>query len=511
MPEFGEWDGLFEGIDVTGMRWAWLSGLSGHPAPDVRVRLAPLLFSMAMDEGQPPEVVDAAVASPDWRVRRYWAEYQRGMTLAQWVRLLDFDGPDWQQRALRHFARRNAPRPPAQWFARRAADPDPRVRLRTLWFRGLPGEVAVALAADPDSGVRAEVCGCAWEHLGAEQRAVLATDPDPGVREAAQGQVESERPLSPAEFEELDENGRIKAVHLREVEEELARHLVDHPDPKLRRFLAGRPLPPDVLAALAADPDEDVRAEIVARPDTPEELRARACTGLPPNKPSWDLRWVEELHGDPEAMRRLAASASAAVRRSVARARTLPPDVLARLAHDPVSSVRTAITAHNEAAPPELLLEAARTWNYPGSVLHHPHFPFDRLRAAWADDPEPTVRRLALYAPDCTPELVERLAEDPDERVHQRAAADPRLSPATVLRLLDATEADYRATLETPGLPVPHTYELRRAVIRNPRLPVPVLIGLLRDREQAQAAAANPAVPAAVAHRLVDLVADRKD
>ncbi|MFF4341469.1 hypothetical protein ACFY00_16225 [Kitasatospora sp. NPDC001540] len=503
MPEFGEWNGLFEGVDVTGMRWAWLSGLSRHPALDVRVRLAPLMPYMAMDGRHPPEVVEAAVACPDWRVRRYWVENQRGMSLAQWERLIrDEPSLDWQRTFMAHHTGQHAPRPTAEWFARRAADPDPRVRLRTLWFRGRPGEVAVALAADPDPQVRREVCLHAWHEAGEAGRAALLADPDPQVREAAREMAEDEPPLSSAEFAALDAEDRLDELAERGAEEELLRHLAVHPDPGLRRYAARAQLDPELLAALAADPEEDVRAEIV-REDVPDAVRDRAAQGLPPDRKFWHLKWVEDLHDDPAAMRRLATSASVPVRRSVARARTLPPDILALLARDPDSGVRTAITAHNEAAPPELLLEAARTWHHHEEVLRHPNFPSDRLRAAWADDPEPTVRRLALHAADCTPELVERLADDPDRLVHAPAAADPRLPAAALRRLLETAGSDVSAGFETDGL--------RRALTRNPALPVPVLIGLLRDRGQAQAAAANPAIPAAVALRMIDLAAAARE
>ncbi|MFI8392929.1 PE-PGRS family protein, partial [Streptomyces sp. NPDC085540] len=68
-----------------------------------------------------------------------------------------------------------------------------------------------------------------------------------------------------------------------------------------------------------------------------------------------------------------------------------------------------------------------------------------------------------------------------------RAAADPRLSPATVLRLLEST---------------PRT---RLAALGNPQLPVPALIRLLRDADTAEAAAANPAIPTTVVRQLIEL------
>ncbi|MET9611957.1 hypothetical protein [Kitasatospora indigofera] len=511
MPEAGEWDGLFEGIEEVaarpGMARAWLSGLCWHPALDVQVRLAavePTLVGYS-DRTHRPEVVDVAVAQSDWSIRRGWAEHQRGMSVAQWVRLIGDEPAGWRRDILLYRASWHAPRPSAEDFAGWAAAPDPKVRLRALYFRGLPEAVAAALAADPDPEVRALLCERGWEQLDARTRAALVADPAPEVREAAKVPAGHELPMSRAEFEALDEEDQWESASVQHFDEDCLRYLLDHPDEEVRRYLAeNERLTPDTLAVLARDPEAIVRSRVSVRPDIPEELRAEIEPGLPARLPRWQMHWVEDQHGDPVAMRRLAASASVSVREAVAGARTLPPDVLELLSRDPASTVRYAVVHHNEAPPAELLLEAALKWTDPWPVLHRPDFPREALNGL-ADHPDPKRRRLALYAADCTPETVERLADDPNPMVHGPAAADPRLSPATALRLLAATEADFRATQESPGLPVPATYLLRRAVIGNPRLPVPVLTTLLRDRDSAQDAASNPAIPAAAAHRLIDL------
>ncbi|MFD4942749.1 hypothetical protein ACFVYE_31295 [Streptomyces sp. NPDC058239] len=60
------------------------------------------------------------------------------------------------------------------------------------------------------------------------------------------------------------------------------------------------------------------------------------------NAPYWRVDRVEELDA-PEAMRRLAASASAAIRRTVARARHLTPDVLDHLSHAPDPQIQSSL------------------------------------------------------------------------------------------------------------------------------------------------------------------------
>ncbi|MFG2697145.1 hypothetical protein [Kitasatospora sp. NPDC048407] len=166
--------------------------------------------------------------------------------------------------------------------------------------------------------MRHALCAHAWDHLDTHHRAALRTDPDPTVRDAAAACHDDERPLSPAEFDTLDDDeDRRDAVQERPLHPDLARRLTHHPDTELRRRLAEKPhLGPDLLTTLAGDLDPDVRAEIAARPDTPEHLRTQASADQPPDQKYRDLLRVEDLHDDPTAMRRLARSASTAIRPS---------------------------------------------------------------------------------------------------------------------------------------------------------------------------------------------------
>ncbi|GAA2798986.1 hypothetical protein GCM10010441_25010 [Kitasatospora paracochleata] len=505
-----EWQDLFVGIEAVaalpGIRSAWPSGLSHGQPGDVLVRLLGLVTGLEMEK-LPVEAVEAGIAHPHRRVRMRMAEHQRGMSLDQWVRLIASEPEGVYRRRIRAMAAWHCPRPSEADFEGWAGDPDPQVRLRALWFRGLPGHVAAALAADPDPEVRTAACREAWPHLDAERRSALESDAVPQVREAAQKRAGLDRPMALEEYDALGTTEQWLAAREQHLDPGLARHLLRYPEYGLRATLAENAwLEADLVAALARDSDDRVRAEVAVRPDATETIRAEVTAGLPANHPHPRVLWVEDLHDDPDAMRRLASSASIAIRRSVARARRLPPDVLDRLARDPESSVRSTLAGHNERAPVDMLLDAAFGWPHPWPVLNRPDFPFDGL-SGLGDDPDPMRRRLALYAPDATADLAERLADDPDEGVRFRAASDPRLSPATVLRLLASTDRDFEEFRSTRGLPVPATHRIRAAAIRNPRLPVPTLIGLLRDPDTAQNAAANPAIPAAVAHRMIDLVA----
>ncbi|MFB6894345.1 hypothetical protein ACFCX4_34145 [Kitasatospora sp. NPDC056327] len=246
-------------------------------------------------------------------------------------------------------------------------------------------------------------------------------------------------------------------------------------------------------AAGAAEPSRP-RTPGAVPPSTPEEIAALA--GAVPEiddtdrKP--DLWWVTALHHDAAAMRQLASSPKAWIRRSVARAPRLPADVADRLARDESRVVRLFLGESCDDAPAGLLLalwEAGHsgTLSFPDRPRGHPNFPRDGL-LRFADDPRPRLRRLALDDPAATPALVERLARDPDPGVRADAAQDPRLSPATAAALTND----------------PDTWVSHHAR-QHPALPPAVLAALLRDEDVdlAEVAAYNPGIPPAVMHRMI--------
>lgn len=373
-------------------------------------------------------------------------------------------------------------------YETRAADPSARIRAETAGLATLPSRLRVALAADAQPQVRAAACEGAWPYLDAAARARLIADPAPAVRTAVTLTRHEEVPLTP-EFFEAAQGDRHLARH-RRLERRLAVTLAADPAVDTRRALAGNPyLDPDLVEVLAEDEDDGVRLEVSLRPELTEERRAAVRVELDPHTMRRAVPWVTDLHEDPAAMRRLAASAHLLVRSSVAMARRLPADVMARLARDEDRVVRLFLAERCDDAPADMLLDVWLWWNgslsTPDRPYGHPNFP-GRDLVRFADDPHPRLRQLALDDPDSTPELVERFSRDEDEEVRRRAATDPRLSAASAVRLLGDPDSGVRA-----------------CAARHPRLPVPVLVGLLGDAETAEAAARNPALPPAVMDRMV--------
>ncbi|MGW1409678.1 hypothetical protein [Streptomyces sp. NPDC002403] len=232
-------------------------------------------------------------------------------------------------------------------------------------------------------------------------------------------------------------------------------------------------------------------------PSGPAEIEAMAATvpDITPDDRTYALWWIAALHDDVDAMRRLAVSPNLRIRRSVARARHLPPDVVDLLAHDEDRIVRLFLTESCEDAPVELLLEVWSWWSgsfsFPGRPRNHPNFPrHDLLR--FAQDPQPRLRLLALDDPASGPALVERFSHDPDAEVRGRAAGDPRLSPESAARLAGDTE-----------------YRVHSKARQNFALPPDVLIPFLLDEHSAEEAARNPSIPVAVMRRMISLAAAR--
>ncbi|MFI7006349.1 hypothetical protein [Streptomyces sp. NPDC050145] len=475
------------GRQALPLHWAdWIG--SNPSAPDallIRLLDVETGFLHGCDR---PAVLDAALAHPDPAVRARPADtFRPKLTPDQWLRLIRAEPSPSRQVLWAQQAGARGIQIPEDLYDDLLAGPS---RAQAAALPGLPAHHLPDLATDADPRVRAAACA-RWNDLAATQQRRLLADVDGAVRTAAllahhtHGDVPMPREVFAAHPE----------IHGRALEQcclsaELEADLVRDADPAVRRVLAANPrLGADGVAVLAQDPDDGVRAAVAVRADLDEEQRAAVRHDFDPASMSYTLSWIEELHGDADAMRRLAASSHPLVRRSVARARHLPPDVVERLARDEDRTVRLFLAESCDDAPGDMLLEVWRWWDgsfsHPDRPRSHPNFPrTDLLRHA--NDPEGRMRRLALDDPESTPGDVARLARDPETEVRRRAAEDPRLSPADAVRLLNDPAAHVRAT-----------------AMRNPRLPACVLAGLLQDRDTAGTAVTNPAIPVPVLYRIL--------
>ncbi|WP_107065757.1 PE-PGRS family protein [Streptomyces aureus] len=488
------WEGLFGRLRISRRtRERWAIGLLSNPSVPKDLQLD-LSVRTGRHHGRdlPADLIEQLLVHPEWNVRSALVDTGvNQLTPGQWSRLVLSEENDRRRWALVSVAVDHRATFTSAAYERLAADPVARVRAESASLTGLPVTVARALLTDPEPRVRRSACPAAWPDLDDDERHALLTDPDPGVRTAARRLHHREHPVPLAVFLSGDLGDAIRVVTDSVLEPELAHHLSRHPDSALRRALAGNPhLSPALIAVLAVDPDPSVRGTIARRPDLTETRRATISYDFDPTVHHDTLPWVHALHDDPEAMRRLSASAHPLIRRSVARARHLPPDVVDRLAHDEDRVVHLFLAESCDDAPPWMLLQVWRWWNgsltAPGRPRTHPRFPRTGL-LRHAGDPDPRLRQLALDDPDSTPELVDRLTLDPHHEVRFRAAEDPRLSGLGAVRLLDDPDP-----------------AVRRAAARCPRLPAHVLVALLRDHDTAEDAARNTAIPPGVIRRMAE-------
>ncbi|MFF7725802.1 PE-PGRS family protein [Streptomyces sp. NPDC008001] len=497
------WASFFRGAGTANFRASrlmkalgekWAAGLAHNPAAtgDVLQGLLGHSHYLPWRKDLPPSVVDAGLTHPEWRIRAPFLDAERPITPEQWTRLVLTEQDPRQRWILAMLAadRREELTGPA--YEQLATDPAAQTRAEAARLTGLPTPLLTALAADPEPTVRASACRPAWPYLDESARQRLLTDSDPEVRTTALLRHHEELPLSRAAFEA--EGLKAAALQNCRLDRDFAESLARRGTTDQRRMLADNPyLDPDLTTLLARDPDDGVRYMVSVRPDLTEAQRADIRINVDPDARIYPLDWVVALHDDPEAMRRLAASSHPVVRKSVARAKRLPEDVVALLARDEDRVVQLFLAESCEDAPADMLLRVWQWWT--GSLSHpdrprsHPNFPRQGL-LQYADAPDPRMRRLALDDPASSVELVERFGRDTDEEVRLRAAQDPRLTAASAVRLLDDPSG-----------------RIRRAAALHPGLPARVLIQLLRDGETAETAAANPSLPVGIMREMLRLLA----
>jgi hypothetical protein len=261
--------------------------------------------------------------------------------------------------------------------------------------------------------------------------ALLARDQHPGIADAARALLDR-KPYEPATL------GRDQAVLFASGGSGWNRE----------RAAADPALPSEWVATLAADPSPRVRLAVSTRPELTEAQRAAIDYPILPADATPPLDWV--LAAGPAELDRCVRSAHPALRRSAAGHPDLPADLLAALTADPDPVVRSLLCSHQQHVPGDLVLHTYLTTG-DDDLLRHPALPRTDL-ARLADDPDPRARALVALDPAAPPALIEQLSRDPSELVRAAMAADGRLPQARLLELLD-DPATAEAAAANPGLP----------------------------------------------------------
>lgn len=338
---------------------------------------------------------------------------------------------------------------------------------------------------------------------------------------------------------------------------DLAARLARHPHTEVRRAAAANEAtPPALLAALLTG--EGVPAarscpvcDRTASPFVHDRHCPEPACGLPPTA-ACDGSHESAVHDIQQAALRNPATPAATaalfadhpsvlLRQELAARPDLPSQVYARLAKDPVPRVRAQLA--DSPAIDEPLIRALAT--DPGHdvrrrLAHHPRLPLDvlahlagatrlgspllpRIAAAGpaeveelAASPEATVRMLLAQRRDLPAGIRDTLARDPDAKVVKSIAPHPGLSEARLRAMVERHGARVVAKVAanpdaTPALledlarQRPPVRKALREIARHRHATAPALLVCLTDRQAGPIAAGHPALPPAV---VVELLAD---
>ncbi|WP_392958604.1 hypothetical protein [Streptomyces sp. LN245] len=211
--------------------------------------------------------------------------------------------------------------------------------------------------------------------------------------------------------------------------------------PDLRAAVAANPtLPPEHLADLARDPDNQVRAAVAARRGLDPVLRESIPVDYD-DRSSNVVGWL--LTEDLSAADRMAFARSRhqILRKTLALRPDLPDDVVGILADDESFAVRLFVCERQPNAPGRLLARIAEKWTGYSrwDMLGHKNFPADAAtRLARSDDAQD--RAVSAAHPGLPADTIEALLTDENDAVRRRAATNPALPAPRLTELLGAAD-----------------------------------------------------------------------
>ncbi|KQX46124.1 MULTISPECIES: hypothetical protein [unclassified Streptomyces] len=495
----------------------WLRGMAFNPAApsDVLIRLLDRAAGEAgllLCEGRdlPDAVLDAALRHPDGVIRRTLA-HNRYVDPARLAPLAtDPSGivRGWLAAGPRHYPRWVRPLPDdilMSLLTARDGGEDGKLTAKEIVgeldsSRQIPLSFFLRMAGREDPELRV-LATWRWESLTPAQRAGLLDDPNAAVREAARERNWSLQPerveamlpsfgarnefvfatcaLSPALVEQCFADGSVRPLaRNRHTPAYAVARLARHPEAEVRAMVAARPdLGPELVAELREDPDEDVRmrARLHPFPRTWAEYGALQwvighgpdCT-CPIGEPFTESGVDPAVGPSPDWFAACAVSGDPVFRRVAASWPGLPADLVETLAKDDDEEVRIRLACHHPLAPSHLLLDAfvTRPAHRP-HLLARPTFP----RTGWAHlvgHPDPEVR--AMAAADAA--VSDPPVEDPDASVRRAAAANPNLTP-DVLEDLLARPGTAEGAAANPALPVARMHALLDDCLNGTAAPAP--------------------------------------
>ncbi|MDX3214672.1 hypothetical protein PV318_03805 [Streptomyces sp. ME02-6991-2B] len=441
-----------------------LRGLAGNPSaqPEVLVRLAAanidrtelarrrdlpaqaavivagdedanLRSELAANPNLPAEVQIVLARDVDSRVRRRLAEGAEYFTTAG-VHGLRFPEP------LSH-----------EVYELLARDPEPKVRRALAFNRHLPDHIRARMLDDGDARTAA-IAAAEWnpapttrigellsQAIGAFGREMLLRRLDgPLPAEAARGMLADIDPSA----DPANSAGLLRQIaRTADLDADLTDRFLT--DPHLRAAVAANPtLDPEHVTVLAADPDNQVRAAIVARHGLDPVLRESVSVEYDDRSSGNIVEWLlaEDLSESDQVA--IARSRHQVFRKTLTMRTDLSDEAVDILAADESFAVRLFVCERQPNAPGWLLAHIAADWKSYSrwDMLAHKNFPPDAATAL-ARSADPRDRVVAAAHPGLPIETIEALLADDADYVRRRAATNPSIPTDRLITLLEADDS----------------------------------------------------------------------
>ncbi|WP_405827621.1 hypothetical protein [Streptomyces sp. NBC_01176] len=464
---------------------ALLRGLAGNPSapPEVLVRLASADIDRSALARRRDLPANAAAALADDRDASVRSELASNPNIPPAVQIVLAGDADPRVRGrlaegAEYFTTvgvhgRQVPDPlPREVYELLARDPEPKVRRALAFNRRLPEDVRAGMLDDRDWRTAA-IAAAEWplaptgrigellsRVTGAFGREMLLSHLDgPLPAESARAILADIDAAAGTAYSE----GLLRQVaEVADLDADLADRFLASPDS--RAAVAANPtLSAEHVAELADDPDNDVRAAVVARCDLDPVSRESIPVDYDDGS-SKIVDWLLTEDLSDQDRPAFARSRHQIFRKTLAMRPDLPDEIVEILAGDESFAVRLFVCERQPNAPGRLLARIAEQWTGYSrwDMLAHKNFPA---------------------------EAADRLARSAEVRDRAVAAAHPGLPASTVEALLTDDEATVRGRAAT-----------------NPAVPADRLVELLGSADPAVAAgaAANRLLPVITMHRLLD-------
>lgn len=321
-----------------------------------------------------------------------------------------------------------------------ALDPEDSVRLTVARNAKTPVDVLQSLLSDVSSNVR--IAALSNEASPVNARAAAARDTEPKVRQRLAALTDTSVDVLRELTQDQEAAVRMAVAYNLDTPPELLAKLAEDPDAEVRLAVAlgtgvtasggrypnyRRPAPDAVLVALSSDDDPRIRIASSGNPQLPIEALEVLANDPDPDVRGHVARVVEHGYDQPLPWDHRSHFALDGGPRLV------PTELLARLATSAHFEIRNAVGLHPE-VPASVLI--GLPGNDPYRVLRRRSWSAEDWRLL-ASHPDPQFRGHVAHCDGVPDDVVDQLADDPDDYVRLCTLHNRTLPAVSLRRLMD--------------------------------------------------------------------------